>query len=190
MPRARTDDRSTDPAAPRRREIDRIVDQLERAFEGDAWHGSSVSEILGDVSAAEAARRPIEGAHTIWEIVEHTAAWQRTVRERLEGKPLRALPEEQDWPRPREISEEAWGASLERLRQEYERLCETARRFQDRELDERTEGGRYTVYEMLHGVLQHDLYHAGQIALLKKGAREAASSRAGSGGSAPSGVES
>jgi uncharacterized damage-inducible protein DinB len=150
-------------------EIDRIADQLERAFEGDAWHGRSLSDILSRIDAEQAAARPIAGAHTIWEIVTHITAWQRTVRECLSGEPLLPLPEAQNWPPIEDTSEAAWGRALADLRAEYERLREAVLAWRDRDLGERVEGKRYTVYEMLHGVIQHDLYHAGQIALLERG---------------------
>ena len=151
-------------------EVDNIVDQLERAFEGDAWHGQSVSEILGDISAEQAAARPLEAVHSIWEIVLHVTVWQRTVRERLQGQPIPSLPDEEDWPSVVDTSCSAWGEAVRQLRVEYELLREEALRWRGRDLGEPTEGQRYTVYEMLHGVLQHDLYHAGQIAILKKAA--------------------
>ncbi len=160
---------STEPATDS--EINRIVDQMERAFEGDAWHGPSLSDILSGVSAEVAAACPIAGAHSIREIVDHTTVWQRTVRERLEGQPIRSLPDEEDWPSAGEASEESWAAAVAKLRLEYERLRAEARRWCGRDLNERTEGQRYTVYEMLHGVVQHNLYHAGQIALLARAAR-------------------
>lgn len=149
-------------------EIDRIVDQMERAFEGDAWHGSSISEILACITADQAAAHPIPEAHSIWQIVLHTSVWQRTVRERLQGKPIEALPDDEDWPPVTDISTPAWTAAARELRSEYELLREEALLWRDRDLGETTEGQRYTVYEMLHGVIQHNLYHAGQIALLKK----------------------
>ena len=149
-------------------EAENIVDQLERAFEGDAWHGSSMSEILGDISREAAAAHPLPGAHSIWEIVVHTPVWQRTVRERLQGKPIAELPDHEDWPPIADTSSDAWEESLRDLRAEYEALREEALRWRDRNLGDTCEGQRYTVYQMLHGVIQHDLYHAGQIAVLKK----------------------
>ena len=149
-------------------EIDRIVDQMERAFEGDAWHGSSISEILCCITADQAAAHPIPEAHSIWEIVLHTSVWQRTVRERLQGKPIVSLPDEEDWPPLADTSAAAWTAAVSELRSEYEMLRDEALNWRDRDLGERTEGQRYTVYEMLHGVVQHNLYHAGQIAILSK----------------------
>ncbi len=66
-------------------EASRIADQLRRAFDGDAWHGDSVLEILNGVTAAQAAARPITHAHSIWELVLHIAAWDGVVLRRLGG---------------------------------------------------------------------------------------------------------
>ena len=150
-------------------EIERIIDQLERGFEGHAWHGSSMSEILGDINCEVAADRPLPDTHSIWEIVLHTTVWLRTVRERLQGKPIAELPDHEDWPHVTDTSCDAWEEALRDLRSEYELFREEALRWRDRNLGETCEGQRYTVYEMLHGVIQHNLYHAGQIAVLKKG---------------------
>lgn len=149
-------------------EVENIVDQLERAFEGDAWHGQSMSEILTGITASQAASHPIPHAHSIWEIVLHSAAWQKAVRERLQGKPIASLPDDEDWPPAEDTSDQAWCKAVEVLRSEYEMLQEEALKWRDRDLGEITEGQRFTVYQMLHGVIQHNLYHAGQIAILKK----------------------
>ena len=151
-------------------EAEKIADQLERAFEGDAWHGQTISEILTDISAEQAAASPLAGVHSIWEIVLNTTVWQRTVRERIQGQPIVSLPDEIDWPRVTETSATAWCEAVRDLRAEYELLREEALKWSDRDLGVTTEGQRYTVYEMLHGVVQHGLYHAGQIAILKKAA--------------------
>jgi uncharacterized damage-inducible protein DinB len=87
----------------------------------------------------------------------------------MAGRPIAPLPDEEDWPPVEEASAEAWEAALADLRAEYEALRTEALGWQGRDLGERLEGERYTVYEMLHGVVQHDLYHAGQVALLKRG---------------------
>ena len=154
-------------------EAENIADQLERAFEGDAWHGQSITEILADASAEQAAARPVSGVHSIWEIVLHMTAWQRTVRGRLQGRPVEPLPDEEDWPGAADVSAPAWAEVVRDLRAEYELLREETLRWSGGDLGELPEGERYTVYEMLHGVLQHGLYHAGQIAILKKVATEA-----------------
>lgn len=161
---------SSDATGIQNKEAEKIADQLERAFEGDAWHGQSISEILAGISAEEAAAKPLPGVHSIWEIVLHTTVWQRTVRERLQGRPIISLPDEEDWPRVADTSVTAWAEAMRDLRDEYELLRQEALRWKDRDLGEMTEGQRFTAYEMLHGVVQHGLYHAGQIAILKKAA--------------------
>ena len=88
-------------------EISRIADQLKRAFEGDAWHGPAVLEVLEGVSARPAAAKPIPGAHSIWEIVLHIAAWDGAIRRRMEGQALQ-LSDEQDFPPVKDTSDAAW----------------------------------------------------------------------------------
>lgn len=150
------------------REIEFIIDQMERAFEGDAWYGCSLSEILSDVSAEQALARPIEGAHSIWEIVLHSTVWQRTVRERLQGRAMIELAEDVDWAQVPDTSSSAWAETVGRLRSEYQQLRDEALKWSDRDILASGEGQRYTAFEMLHGIVQHNVYHAGQIALLKK----------------------
>lgn len=150
-------------------EVKRILDQMDRAFSGDAWHGPNLMSILGGVSASDAAKRPVNGAHSIWELVNHIAAWNSIMRRELECEALE-VSTEMDWPPVRDTSEAAWKQALENLRQSRARLRTIVERVRDDQLDEkpapRTDNSRYV---MLHGVVQHDLYHAGQIAILKKG---------------------
>lgn len=148
-------------------EIERIDEQFKRAFEGGAWHGPSVKEVLTGVDVRQAARRPIERAHTIWEIVNHLAAWNSTVRRRVQGEPL-VEPEEGDWPAMSASDEKAWQESLGRLEASYEELRNAIANLSPARLDEPVMEGSSTVYATLHGNVQHNLYHAGQIALLRK----------------------
>jgi uncharacterized damage-inducible protein DinB len=148
-------------------EIERIDDQFRRAFEGPAWHGPSVKEALTDVTAEQAGRRPVAGAHTIWELVHHLAAWNSTVRRRLEGEGLQE-PVEGDWPPVSDTSETAWQASLGGLDDSYNQLRKVMATVSDSRLDEAIMEGGSTVYATLHGNVHHNLYHAGQIMLLKK----------------------
>jgi uncharacterized damage-inducible protein DinB len=150
-------------------EAERIADQLRRAHEGGAWHGPALEEILKGVSAQAALARPIEGAHSIWGILLHIGVWEAVVRRRLSGEVL-ALTPEQDWPAVNETSESAWQRAREELRRGYEQLRQLVARLTDRQLAEPVPGMEYNVYSMLHGAVQHALYHAGQIAVLKKAA--------------------
>ena len=150
------------------REVERIADQLKRAHEGGAWHGPSVRELLAGVSAEQAASRPFEGAHTIWELVEHIEAWERAILRRLGGDPAQIYKTEEDWPPTRDASEEAWQGTQKKLADTDKALREAVLRLDDARLDEPILADMSSRYISLHGAVQHTLYHAGQIALLKK----------------------
>jgi hypothetical protein len=149
-------------------ELDRIRDQLQRAYDGAAWHGPPLRKLLTDVTAATAARKPIPGAHSIWTLVRHVSAWQRVVTRRLAGERIDALPPDEDFPPVVDPSESAWKTALEELASSHRQLAEAIIRLPEDRLDELAPGQKYSVYVMLHGVVQHNLYHAGQIAILKK----------------------
>jgi uncharacterized damage-inducible protein DinB len=149
-------------------EIQRIVDQLRRAFERDAWHGPAVRELLAGVTADRAAAKPLAHAHSIWEIVLHIATWENIVRRRLRGEVINDLSAEEDWPVVRDTSEAAWRKALQDLEQANQALREAIAPLDETRLAESVPGKSHSVYVMLHGLIQHDLYHAGQIAVLKK----------------------
>ena len=144
-----------------------IVDQLKRAFEGNAWHGPALNELLAGVSAEQAAARPLSRAHTIWEIVRHIITWETVVCKRLKGERV-DKPDEGDWGDVADTSAAAWDTTLASLRRTQEALVEQAAALTDATLQETAVGTDYSVYFMLHGVIQHNLYHGGQIALLKQ----------------------
>jgi uncharacterized damage-inducible protein DinB len=155
-------------------ETSRIADQLRRAFDGSAWHGDSLFELLDGVSAQQAAARPLKNAHSIWELVLHIAAWDTAVRRRMNGETVQ-LEGEENFPPVKDTSESAWGNALEHTRQAHHELVQTVAAFPDSRLNEKVPGKEeepdwYNFYYMLQGVVQHELYHAGQIALLKKAA--------------------
>jgi len=150
------------------RETERIADQLRRSFHGESWHGPSVKEVLAGIAAVQAATRVIPQAHTIWEIVLHITAWKSIVRARFLGEPAKKISPEEDWPPVGETSEGAWSSALGKLEQAHLCLEELIAKFPAEKLDEPVAAGAPTAYHLLHGIIQHDLYHAGQIALLKK----------------------
>jgi uncharacterized damage-inducible protein DinB len=149
-------------------EVKRIEDQLRRAFDGEAWHGPSLDELLRDVTAERAAERPLAGAHSIWEIALHIGAWERAALRRLEGDRAE-LSDEENWPPVLDTSEEAWRNTLDQLESGNRELRSAISSLDDSRLGAPIVAGMSSVYGTLHGVIQHMLYHAGQIALLKKG---------------------
>ena len=155
-------------------EIDRIVDELQREYDGDPWHGSPLKSILDGVSASQAAAKPLPSAHSIWELVLHMTAWKGEVRKRLSGAPA-GDPEEGDWPSPGKQTSETWNEALKRLQAAHERLVETIKQLPEDRLFAATNDPRnrplgtgVSYYVLLHGIVQHDVYHSGQIAILKK----------------------
>ena len=149
-------------------EILRILDQLDRTFEGDAWHGPPLRELLKNVSARQASVKPPFGSHCIWEIVLHITAEQDVTRRRLGSETIIDLPPELDWPRISDASDAAWQRTMNRLVESKEKLRQRISELSDERLEEIVPGKGYSIYVLLHGVIQHNIYHAGQIAILKK----------------------
>jgi len=159
-------------------ETSRLLYQLRQAFDGEPWSGPSLLTTLKDVTAPQACQRPLPAAHSIWEITVHVTAWTRVVQRRLAENQLLQISDAEDWPpQPPEPSEAQWQAVLTGLRAAHEQLLATAATIPDADLDQRIgstfdrpQGLGSSAYVALHGIAQHYLYHAGQIALLRKAA--------------------
>ncbi|UOQ78457.1 DinB family protein [Hymenobacter sp. 5516J-16] len=157
------------------REVARITEQLQRAFDGDAWSGPSLQATLAGLTAAQAAARPLAQAHSIGELVCHLTTWTLTVAQRLEQRTLTPLAAP-DWPPfPATPDEAAWQQARQELVRAHQRLLAAVQRLPDADLDIVPDSGRYPAtgssdswYVLLHGTAQHYLYHAGQVALLRK----------------------
>jgi uncharacterized damage-inducible protein DinB len=143
-----------------------IADQISRAFRGESWHGPSVCEVLAGVSAEDAAAHPIPGAHSIWEIVLHLTGGYRLVLRRVRGERARLSPEE-EWPPVPKPGSDAWQASQHTLDELNRQLQSAVRAFPAERLSQEL-GSEYPAFIQFCGTPQHDLYHAGQIVLLKK----------------------
>ncbi len=153
-------------------ETARIADQLRRAFEGEAWHGDSLFQILDGISAEQAVSRPIKSAHSIWELVLHISTWDNVCRRRLLGEALEP-PAEENFPVVADSSKAAWRHALEHAKHQHNELVKVVEAFPDSRLGDKVPGKEdepayHTFYYMLHGLVQHELYHAGQISMLKK----------------------
>ena len=152
----------------------RLLDQFKRAHDGDPWHGSPVKAILEGVTHEQAARRPPNGAHSIWELVLHMTGWRNEVARRATGAPA-AEPAAGDYPAVGEPTAARWKAALAALDASHANLAKVVRGMSDDQLLKPTNDPRNrplgtgcSYYELLHGIVQHDAYHAGQIAILKK----------------------
>ncbi len=153
------------------KEVERIVDQSRRAFEGEAWHGPSLTAILDGITVTQAAARPVSEAHSIWELVFHIGAWERAGLRRLGGD-RGELSDAEDWPTVADTSEHAWEQTKKTLREGHGEFQDAISKLAESSLDQPMVEGPATVYGTLHGIIQHTLYHAGQIAILKKAITE------------------
>jgi uncharacterized damage-inducible protein DinB len=148
-------------------EAARIADQLRRAFDGSAWHGPALMELLEDVDATTAAARPLPQVHSIWELVLHIAVWDAAALRRLSGEKCQPTGLA-NFPLVSRPTGVAWRKTIADAKRTHDALIKTVAALPDSRLGDRVPGKRYDFYHLLHGVVQHELYHAGQIAILKK----------------------
>jgi uncharacterized damage-inducible protein DinB len=152
-------------------ECARLADQARRAFDGEAWHGDPLMTILADVDAKTAAARPIKDAHSIWELMLHIAFWDSAVTRRINGTAVNPTDEE-NFPSITEPSEAAWRKTIEQVKKTHADMVAAIAAFPDERLNEGVPGKStqpyYNYFYLFAGIVQHELYHAGQIVLLKK----------------------
>jgi uncharacterized damage-inducible protein DinB len=148
----------------------RLAGHIERTVTGPMWHGPALAAVLEGVTADRARKRPVAGAHSIWEIVLHITAWSDIARQRIKGRATGDPTPEQDWPSDSASSDPAseWRLAVERLGESHRQLAADARQLDDERLDALVPGLDYSASVLLHGIVEHGTYHGGQIALLKK----------------------
>ena len=146
-----------------------LLEVLEQAFESHGWHGTTLRGAVKGLSPREALWRPGPNRHNIWELVLHTAYWKYAVARRLAGAPRGAFPRKpSNWPRiPLKPDAAAWAADVALLDLQHVLLRETVRRLSPGKLDARSPKATWTNAEQVHGVAAHDLYHTGQVQLIK-----------------------
>ena len=153
-------------------EVELVAEQVAAGYRNGAWPGVSVRDLLRSLSPGEAAAHPVIGAHSAWEIALHLGFWHNAVRRRLVGEAVEYSHDE-DWPTPAEATAANWQAALDGVDEVHRALVDAVRVLTPDQLDQLVVGRSFTVYFMLHGVPQHDLYHGGQVMLLRKAIRGA-----------------
>lgn len=148
-------------------EVERIVSHYDGVLAGNAWHGDPIWPMLESISAREAAARPVAGVHTIWELVMHMIFWEDVAAKRLTG--LRAgLVEELNFPAMPPATEENWRKTLDEFRASNRKFRDNLAKLEPAQLNEMTAAGKRTFCGEAHGVIEHHVYHLGQIAILRK----------------------
>jgi hypothetical protein len=148
-------------------DCERLAEQIAKAIHGEAWHGPSWHDNLDGVKLDRALHRPIEGGHSIAEVTLHMTTWNDVVRRRMEGETPNvtgAL----DWPRAVLKDEKAWQAVVAKLFESGDALAATVAEFPIENLHRKRPNVDGTWFDLILGQLQHILYHAGQVGLLKK----------------------
>ena len=148
-------------------QVEVIADEIDRALRGQAWHGSSLCELLEGMTVEEAIQRPIPAGHNIWELVMHITSWANIATRRITGGKV-APYEGEDWPHHGDMTNDRWVAIQAALRQSHENLRDAVLGLTDEQLAVNAPESQNSVGVLLHGVAQHAAYHGGQIALLKK----------------------
>lgn len=150
--------------------IQLLLEVLDQAFDHRGWHGTTLRGALRGMSPKEALWRPGPGRHNSWELTVHTAYWKYAVRRRLAGDAAGSFPRKpSNWPLvPDAPDAAAWKQDIRLLEAEHQLLRETIRTLPPARLKARSPQGVWTNAEEIHGVAAHDLYHTGQIQLIKK----------------------
>jgi uncharacterized damage-inducible protein DinB len=147
-------------------EIARIAGLMEQTFEGSPYYGDSVLGALEHVTAEVAIQRPPWSAHSIWDLVAHLTAELQYAREVVEGTAGPWTEGETTWPAIPDSSKEAWRDAVEGLKKANRAFVGAVKQLDDTVLDKQPIRVRGPFYLMLHGTMQHSIYHAGQISLL------------------------
>jgi len=152
----------------------RLADQLHKSLQSDAaWYGPSWKQTLEGVTFKDALNRPVAQGHSIGEIVLHTITWHEVATQRLSGGTPPQPTAEEDWRKAAFSSEKDWHAAVDQLFATGAALADAIAALPDTRLDEQRPNNAGTWYNLACGMLQHDLYHLGQVGLLKKAAEKA-----------------
>ena len=149
-----------------------LLSALDQAYARQSWHGTNLKGSLRGLSAVRAAARPGRGRHNIWELAVHAAYWKYAIWRRLTGSKRGSFPlDGSNWferPVPGHSGERAWRQDLALLEETHRHLRAAIAALGPRDLARRDATGKFTNADLIAGVTAHDVYHAGQIQLLKK----------------------
>lgn len=140
---------------------------LQNTYNGAAWHGASVMEVINKISARQAFHES-EHIHRICELVQHMITWRVFACKRLEGDDQFEVSQNEDWKDFSTADSSIWESVKKDLGESQEKLINALEQANNDLLTELVEGKAYDYYTMIHGVIQHDLYHLGEIALLSR----------------------
>jgi len=147
-------------------EVKFLVDQIRRTFDGDCWHGPSLMKTLEGVGLEQAKAKPLNGRHSIWELVDHMSFWMDEAAWTVKNNRIFDIDQTMNWSMMGETQED-WSASIKRLESSMDHLVSSLDDICNEDLDRQIQGAIFSYRQMLHGVVHHNIYHSGQIAILK-----------------------
>ncbi|MEQ9166582.1 MAG: DinB family protein [Fulvivirga sp.] len=149
-------------------EKERLVSLFEKLYDGYPWLGVNIKSTLQGVSAQQAATKHFPNCNSIWQIVEHIISWKTNVLQRIQGEVI-TTPDNNYIEEITNTSEEAWQATIARLEEAHHKWLGYLKNFDEADFEKIYPPNGMTYYEHIHGIIQHDAYHLGQIVLLAKG---------------------
>jgi hypothetical protein len=149
-------------------ELARLQNLMQQTYSGKCFYGDSITKVFSDIDPAQAVWIPSDGGnHSIWQIVLHMTGWLNIIRERLTSPVLVNLSDELNYPAPPLGTHDNWNATLDAFHAAHNGLSEAIGQFPEAKLESQVPGRAYTFDVLLHGAIHHNLYHLGQIALIK-----------------------
>jgi hypothetical protein len=148
-------------------EVKFLRDQIKTTFKGDSWHGPNLVNTLAGIDRTQAMHRPIGERHTIWELTDHITFWMEEVWKSIDDHAPLNPNKKLDWPKMG-TTEVEWQQSVSRMEAAVNLALDTLLEWTNEDLEEQVPGEKFTFKQMLHGMLHHNLYHSGQINLLKR----------------------
>lgn len=150
--------------------IELLLRLIDEAYEKKAWHGTNLRGALRGMTPEEALWRPAPGRHNAWELTIHAAYWKYAVRRRLTGEKRGSFSiKGSNWfDSPSKPDERAWRETVALLDREHRAMRETIAQLPARKLSVKVKGSKYTNVALIYGVAAHDVYHTGQIQLIKR----------------------
>jgi len=149
-------------------EVKRIISLLKEIYYGPAWHGPAIKDLLKGVTAKKALVKPVKGSHSIWELVLHLTTWTEVAEKRVKGEKVPQVTSEKDWPSNADRTEKGWKKALKNLDFHQKKLLQSLEKTKDAKLSEKIQKSGSRLDTLLYGTINHEMYHAGQVGVLKK----------------------
>jgi len=149
------------------KETKRIIKLFEDLYEGSPWIDVTIMGTLENITAEQAAKRVLAKHNSIWEIVNHLVMWRLTVLQRMQGTVV-VFPDNNYFEPVKDTSESAWKTTLEKFNDSQQKWIDFLKTFSENDFEKLVQNKTMTYYEHIHGIIQHDAYHLGQITLLAK----------------------